>query len=96
MTVHEKWGRKYACYSCSTKFYDLNRPKAICPRCGADQSEEGFPGDDPLFEEEEAVEDEVEETEDGELDENLESIDDDMPPMQETLGYDETDVEEDE
>lgn len=28
-------GRKYACHSCSTKFYDLNKPDAKCPKCGA-------------------------------------------------------------
>jgi uncharacterized protein (TIGR02300 family) len=32
-------GRKFLCYSCGCRFYDLNRPQALCPRCGADQSE---------------------------------------------------------
>lgn len=35
----KKLGKKYACYQCECKFYDLSRPKAICPKCGADQSE---------------------------------------------------------
>jgi len=30
-------GRKYACYSCHTKFYDLGKPTPLCPKCGADQ-----------------------------------------------------------
>ena len=30
-------GRKYTCYSCHTKFYDLGKPDPICPKCGADQ-----------------------------------------------------------
>lgn len=30
-------GRKYNCYSCHTKFYDLGKPEPICPKCGADQ-----------------------------------------------------------
>ena len=30
-------GNRYTCYSCGQKFYDLNRPKAICPSCDADQ-----------------------------------------------------------
>ncbi|MBV9495733.1 MAG: FYDLN acid domain-containing protein [Acidobacteria bacterium] len=30
-------GRKYTCYSCHTKFYDLGKPTPICPKCGADQ-----------------------------------------------------------
>jgi hypothetical protein len=30
-------GKKYACYSCHTKFYDLGKPVPLCPKCGADQ-----------------------------------------------------------
>ena len=30
-------GTKYACYACGAKFYDLNRPEPLCPKCGADQ-----------------------------------------------------------
>ena len=26
-------GRKYTCYSCHTKFYDLGRNPATCPKC---------------------------------------------------------------
>jgi len=32
-------GRKYTCYSCQTKFYDLGKPEPVCPKCGADQRE---------------------------------------------------------
>lgn len=32
-----KLGTKYDCYNCGTKFYDLGKPEAICPKCGADQ-----------------------------------------------------------
>jgi hypothetical protein len=35
----KKLGKKYACYQCGCKFYDLSRPKAVCPKCGADQKE---------------------------------------------------------
>jgi hypothetical protein len=35
----KKLGKKYSCYQCECKFYDLSRPKPICPKCGADQSE---------------------------------------------------------
>ena len=35
----EKLGRKWECYSCNGKFYDLKKPEPICPRCGADQRE---------------------------------------------------------
>lgn len=30
-------GKKYSCYSCHTKFYDLGKPEPLCPKCGADQ-----------------------------------------------------------
>jgi uncharacterized protein (TIGR02300 family) len=30
-------GKKFTCYSCNTKFYDLNKPEKKCPKCGADQ-----------------------------------------------------------
>lgn len=32
-------GKKYSCYSCHTKFYDLGKPEPVCPKCGADQRE---------------------------------------------------------
>ena len=32
-------GNKYSCFRCGAKFYDLNRPKPLCPKCGADQRE---------------------------------------------------------
>ncbi|HNY63897.1 MAG TPA: FYDLN acid domain-containing protein [Deltaproteobacteria bacterium] len=31
-------GTRYKCYKCETKFYDLGRPKPICPSCGEDQN----------------------------------------------------------
>jgi hypothetical protein len=35
----KKLGKKYACYQCGCKFYDLAKPKPICPKCGANQKE---------------------------------------------------------
>ena len=32
-------GAKHLCFKCSTRFYDLKKPVAICPKCGADQRE---------------------------------------------------------
>ena len=32
-------GSKHTCFKCGTKFYDLKKPVAICPKCGADQRE---------------------------------------------------------
>jgi predicted nucleic acid-binding Zn-ribbon protein len=30
-------GKKYECFNCGTKFYNLGKPEAICPKCGANQ-----------------------------------------------------------
>ncbi len=32
-------GKRHVCYKCGTKFYDLGKPEAICPRCGANQKD---------------------------------------------------------
>jgi uncharacterized protein (TIGR02300 family) len=32
-------GTKHLCFKCGTKFYDLRKPEAICPKCGADQKD---------------------------------------------------------
>lgn len=32
-------GTKYVCFSCQTKFYDLGREEAVCPKCSADQKD---------------------------------------------------------
>ncbi len=37
--VKPDWGDRYTCHSCGCKFYDLNRPEPLCPRCGVDQRE---------------------------------------------------------
>ncbi|MCX8000260.1 MAG: TIGR02300 family protein [Leptospiraceae bacterium] len=36
-TSENPLGKKHTCYACGKKFYDLNKPQAICPGCGADQ-----------------------------------------------------------
>lgn len=36
--VKPEWGNRYVCFKCSTRFYDLNKPVPICPKCGADQT----------------------------------------------------------
>lgn len=45
MQDKSKLGKRYACFQCGLKFYDLNRPEPICPKCGADQREN--PNPDP-------------------------------------------------
>ena len=34
-----KLGNKYECFNCSSKFYDLAKGSAVCPKCGADQKD---------------------------------------------------------
>ena len=36
-------GRRYTCFSCACKFYDLGRPDALCPKCGTDQVDDPAP-----------------------------------------------------
>ena len=45
MLDKSKLGGKYMCFKCECKFYDMNRPEPLCPRCGADQRED--PNPDP-------------------------------------------------
>lgn len=61
-----KYGNKFTCWSCGTKFYDLGKASPKCPKCGADPAADpnvgggGLP-DDADFE--------------GDLDEDLEGAD---------------------
>ncbi|HET9211820.1 MAG TPA: TIGR02300 family protein [Thermoanaerobaculia bacterium] len=34
-----KLGTKHDCYNCGTKFYDLGKAEAVCPKCGANQKD---------------------------------------------------------
>ncbi len=34
-----KLGQRWVCYECAVRFYDLNRPEPVCPKCKADQRE---------------------------------------------------------
>jgi hypothetical protein len=34
-----KLGTKHECFNCGTKFYDLGKSEALCPKCGADQKD---------------------------------------------------------
>lgn len=35
-----KYGNKFTCWSCGTKFYDMNKPEPTCPKCGSDPSQD--------------------------------------------------------
>jgi len=32
-------GKKFECFNCGTKFYNLGKPEAICPKCRANQKD---------------------------------------------------------
>ncbi|HXO19792.1 MAG TPA: FYDLN acid domain-containing protein [Thermoanaerobaculia bacterium] len=32
-------GNKFECFSCGTRFYDLGKHEAICPKCGSNQKD---------------------------------------------------------
>ena len=71
-----KFGKKFTCWKCSTKFYDLNKPNAKCPKCGAnpeDDPNKGLPvapppafGDDMVDEVEDDIPDDIADDEEGE------------------------------
>jgi hypothetical protein len=35
--AHPKYGKKFTCYDCGSKFYDMGAQKPLCPKCGANQ-----------------------------------------------------------
>lgn len=37
-----KWGVKRVCGECAIPFYDMSKPKAICPKCGSMWDESQF------------------------------------------------------
>jgi len=32
-------GKKWVCFSCTTKFYDFTKLEVVCPKCGANQKD---------------------------------------------------------
>jgi hypothetical protein len=38
-----KLGDRWTCWACNAVFYDLNRPEAVCPKCGQDQAKKPVP-----------------------------------------------------
>ena len=41
----QRLGGRHECYACQTKFYDLNKPEPVCPKCQANQLQQ--PKDEP-------------------------------------------------
>jgi hypothetical protein len=38
MFMTKDYGNKYVCFNCAAKFYNMGKPKAICPICDTDQN----------------------------------------------------------
>lgn len=90
-------GTRYTCFQDGTKFYDLNRPAAICPSCGADQKDDPNPdpreavlarfrGKGKPSRLEDALEEEEEADEDAEVEEVDDADDDDDDVAEEPAG----------
>jgi rubrerythrin len=37
--ARNRLGSKWICFKCGAKFYDLNKPEPLCPKCNANQNE---------------------------------------------------------
>ena len=35
--THPKYGDRYTCFNCGVKFYTMQKPEPLCPKCGSDQ-----------------------------------------------------------
>jgi uncharacterized protein (TIGR02300 family) len=66
-----KYGKRWICVKCDARFYDLNKPEPICPKCGHNQLLSTAEEEDLFLEEEETEEElpEVEEEKEGEFEE---------------------------
>ena len=95
-------GTKHVCVSCGTRFYDLMRAPAVCPKCGTEQPAEqprlrrapGVPVDDKRARKAEPApglddaETEVEADDEADEDvlEDASDLEDDADPLGEEIG----------
>ena len=82
-------GRRYVCYVCGTKFYDLNRPLPTCPECSSDQREAPVRDIKSLLSKgggRKRVEPEFDEIEEEDLDEELGNAEDEDADEDDDLG----------
>ena len=94
MVELDRFGKKHICHGCGAKFYDMNRPTPVCPRCGANQHQKR-PKAEPIFLVEEDLDDPFTRVFDddqslpGDLDlevGGLDGEDADLPTMADDLG----------
>src|SRR5688572_235651 len=92
-------GTRYVCFSCGTKFYDLNRPTPTCPECSTDQRDAPARDIKSLLSKgggRKRTEPDFDEIEEEDLDEELGGVDDDAEEEEEEddlglMGEDEED-----
>jgi hypothetical protein len=80
--MSSKFGRKFTCFSCGAKFYDLNKPNPRCPKCNAnpeDDPNKGMPTPPPAEAAEEYTDDVEQEVEDDGGDEDEDEAVEDSP-----------------
>jgi uncharacterized protein (TIGR02300 family) len=74
-------GVKHTCWKCGTKFYDLKKPNAVCPKCGADPRDAPTSKPPPAAERRKAREQPVEEVtteiEEADLEEEVDDVTED-------------------
>jgi uncharacterized protein (TIGR02300 family) len=90
-------GLKRVCVACGTKFYDMTRAPALCPKCGTEQPAEQpklkrapAPPDDRVKKRAVPAEADADEALEVEADEDAEAIEDaeELEDADETLGED--------
>ena len=42
---HDTLGYKFTCWNCGLKFYDMNKPDPVCPKCNEDQRDKPSPSE---------------------------------------------------
>lgn len=95
--THPKYGKKFTCFHCETKFYNMGATKPICPKCGSNQKKApkkqggktARPVETPDFETEEETLGES--TEDFPI---KEEMDESFDPEKDTLSVDTTQDQE--
>ena len=82
-----KFGKKFNCWSCGAKYYDLNKPSPRCPKCNSDPEADPHKGQmlpptGPGFTDDfvDEVEEEVDEELVADEDEAEEEVEDPTPP----------------
>lgn len=95
-------GKKWACYKCQNKFYDLKKSPVICPKCGANQAEKPAPKKEKAAPKpsKKIVKNEVDEIDDIDIDDVIDleddiDDDDDMMEVSQDMSLEEKEKQDD-